>query len=372
MKFSVDPDQLRVAASRARSIVARSQSAPVLANVLIETVKDQVKLRATDIQSELEVTLDAEVEEEGGTTVNANIFNEMAKRFSSGIPVNISYDAKKERLKINAGATDCSLLTMPRDDFPAIDNSEYDVTFNIESKVLLRLFEMSKTSVAPDSARKYLQGVYLHILEIDGDSILRAVSSDGFRMAVIDAKAPTGSEDMQSTIIPLKAVLEIIKMMELAGEFATVSVSENKVRVTTENFTFSSRVLNAEFPDYKKLIPESANIKMQIDAASGMKALERLNPLVSPHNNIINLIMETDLLTWTISSPITGKIREEVEVVFPHEDRQIAYHYHHMISVFQLYSEGVVTIDLQPNAAATVFRSDEDTNSMYVVMPVRA
>lgn len=372
MKFSVAPDQLRVASAHARSIVARVHSAPILANVLIETLNENVKLRATDIQSELEFTLDAKVEEEGGTTVSANIFNEVARRLPDDVPVEITYDAAKEMVKIKAGATDCNLLTMSKDDFPEIDHSEYDVTFNIESKVLLRLFEMSKSSVLPESARKYLQGVYLHIAKGDDGAILRAVSSDGFQMSCIDAKVPPGSEEMKATIIPLKAVLEISKMLEKAGEFVAVSVSENKVKVLTDNVMFSSRVLNAEFPDYTKLIPKSANIKMEIDAAAGLKALERMSPLVSPHNNIVNLNLTTDHLTLSTSSPVTGKIQEDVNVLFSHNDMKIAYHYHHLVSVFQIYSEGTITVDFQPTTTATVFTSTSDTNSMYVVMPIRA
>ena len=372
MKFSVDADELRLATSHARSTVARGHAAPILANVLIEAAGGKAKFRATDIQVELEVSLDANVAEPGGTTVSANVLNDLARRLPPGIPVEFSFDGTKEKLQINSGPTDCSLLTLPKDDFPSMAQSDYDVTFSVEAKILHRLFDMSKLSVAPDSPRKYLQGVCFHVVgEGEDEKILRCVSSDGFQMSRIDAKAPRGCEEMNATIVPQKAVLEVIRMLESGPETVKVSVSENKIRFSTSNMTFSSRVVNAVFPDYNKLIPETANIRLEVDSDAFVKALGRLSAVIPRDGSSVLLTMADDNLNLSVNSPMSGAIQENLDVAFPHEELKIKFNHGHLLGVFGLLGEGTVAVELQPTPGATLFSSSGDENALFVVMPIR-
>lgn len=375
MKFSVDADELRVATSHARSNVARGHSAPVLANVYIEATKKGGKamFRSTDVQVELEYTLDANVTVDGGTTVSAAVLDDLARRLPSGIAVEFDDQTKENpgKLEVRAGATKGTFSTLPKEDFPTFVHDDYDVKFMVESKALHRLFEMTKASVEPDSPRKYLQGVCFHVADRDDGKVLRGVSSDGFRLSRIDAKAPPKCEDMKQVIVPLKAVMEVIKMMGDAPEYTEISVSQNKVRFATPEINFTARAVSAEFPDYNKLIPESVNIRMDVDSELCQKALGRLGAVVSPNATAVLLDIKPDNLNLSVTSTSYGKIEEDIEVAFPHEPMQIKFNHGHLSNVFSLLKEGAVSIELQKTPGATVFTSDADQNALYVVMPIR-
>ena len=372
MKFTVDADELRVATAHARSTVARGHSAPILGNILIETSENAVNFRSTDIQVELEITLDAKVVETGGLTVSANVLNDLARRFPTGLQVEFEWNAADdERLRIKAGSTDCLLPTLPKDDFPVIARTDYDISFPVDTRVLYRLFDLSKVSVAPDSPRKYLQGVCLHTVDGPDGTILRCVSSDGFHMSRIDAVAPPGSESMEPIIIPHKAVLEVIKMLEGRDNAVQISVSKNKVQFSGSNMTFSVRVVNAKFPDYSQLIPEPAGIRMEVDSATCLNALSRMSAVTSREGTAVQFNMADDHLAMTVNSPFSGTIKEELNVAFPHKEMKIKFKHDQLLGIFGLLKEGSVVVDFQADAGATRFSSRNDQNALFVVMPIR-
>lgn len=371
MKFSVNSDDLRVATNHARSIVLRGHSSPVLANILIEADENSVVFRVTDLQVEMEINLDAKVSEQGAATVSANILGELSQRLSTGIAVEFTYDQISEKIRILAGATDGDLLTLPVDDFPSKMQSEEEISFSVESKVLHRLFEMTKHSVSDESPRKYLQGVFLHGVDLEGGKFLRCVSSDGFQLSRVDAIAPLGCENIPNMLVPLKAVQEVIKMLKNAPETVQISASASKITFSTPTITFSSRLINAEFPNYNKLIPELAGIRMVIDADTCLSALGRMLAVIPREGSAVSMEIANDNLNLSVSSPNSGTIQENIPVAFPHEKLKIKFSHAHMMGMFSLLSNCKVNVDFQSTPGATRFATDSDLNALFIVMPIR-
>ena len=374
MRFSVDADQLRVATNHARSTTARGHPSHILANVLIEADEETARFRATDTQTELEATLSAKVERPGGTTVSAAILNDLVRRLPGGSQVVFDFREDQEKLLIKATSTEGTLLTLPKEDFPRMAEDAYDTVFQIDGNVLRRLFTKSRIAADPESPRMYLKGVFFHLSDGSDDNgvpQLRCVTSDGYQLVRVGADPPAGSDGMDSVIVPLKAVQEVVKMVERDNVKVEVSVSQSKVRFATSGFTYSSSVLRGVFPEYSKLIPASNDIILTLDSDLLLQALLRLSAVVPAKGGAVLMNLTRDHLKMTVNSPSQGMIQEDLEVAFPHDKLSIKLNYSHLLGVCEQMEGGVARVAFQDPPGATVITSDKDENALFVVMPIR-
>ena len=225
MKFSIERAVLLKAVAQAQSVVERRNTIPILANVLIEAEGDDVHFRATDLDIEVVDRAPAKVERAGATTVSAVTLNEIVRKLPDGALVTLTEDGTSGRLTIEAGRSNFSLATLPKEDFPVMASSEYAANFSEHAHVLRRLFDKSKFAISTEETRYDLNGVYMHVAESDGGKVLRCVATDGHRLARIDADLPAGAADMAGVIVPRKTVGELRKLLDDDEMKIAVSVS---------------------------------------------------------------------------------------------------------------------------------------------------
>jgi hypothetical protein len=231
MKFSIERGALLKAVAQAQSVVERRNTIPILANVLIEAEGDTVQFRATDLDIEVVDRAAAKVERAGATTVAAVMLNEIVRKLPDGALVTLSDNAQSGRLTIEAGRSNFSLATLPREDFPVMATSDYATNFAAPAPVLRRLFDKSKFAISTEETRYYLNGVYLHVADGDGGRVLRCVATDGHRLARIDAALPPGAEGMAGVIVPRKTVNEIRRLIDGREDEVAIEVSDTKIVV---------------------------------------------------------------------------------------------------------------------------------------------
>ena len=276
MKFSIERAALLKAVAQAQSVVERRNTIPILANVLIEAQDSDVRFRATDLDIEVVDRADAQVERAGATTVSAVLLHEIVRKLPDGSLVTLTDDGAKGRLTVEAGRSNFSLATLPKEDFPVMATSEYSSNFSAPAVVLRRLFDKSKFAISTEETRYYLNGVYMHISDSDGGKVLRCVATDGHRLARIDAELPSGAAEMPGVIVPRKTVGELRKLLDDDEAKIAVSVSETKIRFATPDITLTSKVIDGTFPDYTRVIPQGNTRKLEVDAAEFAKAVDRV------------------------------------------------------------------------------------------------
>ena len=368
MKFSIERAALLKAVSQAQSVVERRNTIPILANVLIEAEGSDVSFRATDLDIEVVDKVAAQVERAGATTVSATLLHEIVRKLPDGALISLTSDTAAGRLTVEAGRSNFSLATLPREDFPVMASSEYASNFSAPAPVLRRLFDKSKFAISTEETRYYRNGVYLHVADAEGGKALRCVATDGHRLARIDAEMPEGAAEMPGVIVPRKTVGELRKLLDDDEMEIAVSVSETKVRFATPDITLTSKVIDGTFPDYTRVIPQGNTRKMEVDAADFARAVDRVATVSSERSRAVKLQLDEDRLVLSVNAPDSGAAEEELAVAYGDERLEIGFNAKYLLEIAsQVDRENAVFLFNSPGDP-TLMREGTDTAAVYVVI----
>ncbi len=371
MKLSIERGALLKAVSQAQSVVERRNTIPILANVLIEAEADQVQFRATDLDIEVVDKAPAQVERVGATTVAATTLHEIVRKLPDGALVTLTADSAAGRLVVEAGRSNFSLATLPREDFPVMANSEYDSNFSALAAVLRRLFDKSKFAISTEETRYYLNGVYMHVSDGDGGQVLRCVATDGHRLARIDADLPPEASAMPGVIVPRKTVGELRKLLEDDEMTIAVSVSETKIRFATPDITLTSKVIDGTFPDYTRVIPQGNSKRLEVDAAEFAQAVDRVATVSSERSRAVKLQLEEDRLILSVNAPDSGAAEEELAVAYGDERLEIGFNAKYLLEIASQVDRENAVFMFNSSGDPTLMREGNDPSAVYVVMPMR-
>ena len=371
MKLSIERGTLLKAVSQAQSVVERRNTIPILANVLIEAEGDTVQFRATDLDIEVVDKAPAKVERAGATTVSAVTLHEIIRKLPDGALVTLTDDGASGRMSVEAGRSNFSLATLPREDFPVMASSEYTCNFTADAPVLRRLFDKSKFAISTEETRYYLNGVYMHIADGEGGQMLRCVATDGHRLARIDADLPEGAADMPGVIVPRKTVGELRKLLDDDEAKIAVSVSETKVRFATPDITLTSKVIDGTFPDYTRVIPTGNTRRLEVDASEFAQAVDRVATVSSERSRAVKLALDEDRLILSVNAPDSGNAEEELAVAYGDEHLEIGFNAKYLLEIASQVDRENAVFLFNSSGDPTLMREGNDTSAVYVVMPMR-
>jgi DNA polymerase-3 subunit beta len=371
MKFSIERSALLKAVAQAQSVVERRNTIPILANVLIEAEGDSVQFRATDLDIEVVDRAPAKVERAGATTVSAVTLNEIVRKLPDGALVTLTDNSQAGRMTIEAGRSNFSLATLPREDFPVMATSEYAANFAAPASVLRRLFDKSKFAISTEETRYYLNGVYMHVADGDGGKVLRCVATDGHRLARIDAPLPEGADGMAGVIVPRKTVGEMRKLLDDDEMQIAVSVSETKIRFATPDITLTSKVIDGTFPDYTRVIPQGNTRRLEVDASEFAKAVDRVATVSSERSRAVKLSLDEDRLVLSVNAPDSGAAEEELVVAYSDEHLDIGFNAKYLLEIASQVDRENAVFLFNSSGDPTLMREGDDMSAVYVVMPMR-
>ncbi len=375
MKISIERGTLLKAVSQAQSVVERRNTIPILANVLIEATKadggEHIHLRATDLDIEVVDKAVAQVERAGSTTVSATMLHEIVRKLPDGALVSLTADSAAGRLTVEAGRSNFSLATLPKEDFPVMASSEYQTNFSAAAGVLRRLFDKSRFAISNEETRYYLNGVYMHVAEADGGKVLRCVATDGHRLARIDADLPEGAADMPGVIVPRKTVLELRKLLDDDDMTIAVSVSETKVRFATPDMTLTSKVIDGTFPDYTRVIPQGNTKRLEVDAKEFAQAVDRVATVSSERSRAVKLQLDEDRLILSVNAPDSGTAEEELAVAYGDERLEIGFNAKYLLEIASQVDRENAVFMFNSAGDPALMREGNDQSAVYVVMPMR-
>ena len=364
MKLSIERGTLLKALSQAQSVVERRNTIPILANVLIEADGAQASFRATDLDIEVVDRAPAQVERAGATTVSAVMLHDIVRKLPDGSLVNLSEDPASGRLTITAGRSTFSLATLPREDFPVMASSEYVSNFTAPAPTLRRLFDKAKFAISTEETRYYLNGVYFHVATGEDGPALRAVATDGHRLARIDSPLPEGAQGMPGVIVPRKTVGELRKLLDDDEAEIAVSVSETKVRFATPAITLTSKVIDGTFPDYTRVIPMGNTRRLEVDASEFAKAVDRVATVSSERSRAVKLSLDEDRLVLSVNSPDSGAAEEELAVAYGDDRLEIGFNAKYLLEIASQVDRENAVFLFNSSGDPTLMREGNDTSAI--------
>ncbi|WP_410795905.1 DNA polymerase III subunit beta [Parvularcula sp. LCG005] len=372
MKVTIERATLLKALSHAQSVVERRNTIPILSNVLMRADGGTLSLTATDLDIEILEKVPADIEQPGAATASAVTLFDIVKKLPDGGQILLETRGETGRLAIESGKSSFQLAILPDQDFPALTNQSDDgVHFTMPANALRRLIDKTRFAMSQEETRYYLNGIYLHA-ELDGGSpSLRAVATDGHRLARLDADLPNGAEDIPGVIVPRKAVLELRRLLEDAGDEIEITVSESRIRFFSNDIQLTSKLIDGTFPDYRRVIPDGNDRVLTVDNADFRRAVDRVSTVSADKTRSVKLSLEDDMLKLLVNNPEAGSATEELSVDYQAEKLDIGFNAKYLLDIANQVDGETAVFHFADSASPTVVTDAEDPRALYVLMPLR-
>ncbi len=371
MKVTVERTALLKSLGHVHRVVEKRNTIPILSNVLLRAGGDGLRLKATDLDIEVVETMAADVSEPGSTTVPAHTLYDIVRKLPDGSQVSLEMVGEQGQMLLRSGRSKFNLQALPESDFPDITAGEMPHRFTLAAKELHRLIEKTQFAISTEETRYYLNGIYLHAMEVEGKSVLRAVATDGHRLARVETPAPEGAAGMPGIIVPRKAVSEIQKLLEDGESEVAVELSATKIRVAVGATVLTSKLIDGTFPDYQRVIPSGNDKRLTVDRATFAASVDRVSTISSERGRAVKLAMADGHLTLSVTNPDSGSATEEVEVDYDSAPIDIGFNARYLLDITNQLDGDTALFKLADPGSPTVIQDREGASALYVLMPMR-
>lgn len=370
MKFTIERSVLLKTLGHIQSVVERRGTIPILSNVKLEAAGGALKLTATDMDIAVMESVAANISTEGATTVPAHMLYEIVRKLPDGseIELDVSGDGKAS---LKAGSSRFKLSVLPIDDFPVMAEDDLQHSFQITSDECRALIEKTRFAVSTEETRYYLNGIYFHATEDDGAAVLRAVATDGHRLARIQVALPEGAENIPGVIVPRKTIAELLKLLEDSDQAVQISMSDTKIKFVCGEAVLISKLIDGNFPDYDRVIPKENDKIMEVDGKVFSEAVDRVSVISSEKSRGIKLTVETGKLTLSAASAESGSATEELEVKYGADTVEIGFNSRYVLDMMSQIEGDSAQFVLSDSSAPALVRDPADVGALYVIMPMR-
>jgi DNA polymerase III subunit beta len=370
MRLVIERGELLRALGHVTSVVERRTTIPILSNVLLHVRDATLEFKATDLEREVIEAVSADVQTPGAVTVPAHMLHDIVRKLPDGSEIEIAKDAEKERLTLAAGHARFALQTLPAEDFPDIGVGDMGQEFELGAQDLKRLIDKTRFAISTEETRYYLNGIYLHTPQADKPT-LRAVATDGHRLAQVELPLPEGAQGMPGVIIPRKTVHELHRLIEDSSATVKVSVSAAKVRFEIGSVTLTSKLIDGTFPDYGRVIPQGNDKELKVSNAEFMGAVDRVSTIASERGRAVKLNIQPDKLILSVNNPEGGSATEEIGVEYGASPLEIGFNARYLLDIAsQLHGEEAC-FKLADPGSPTMVNDPSDESALYVLMPMR-
>ena len=375
MKVTVERAALLKALGHVHRVVERRNTIPILSNVLLKAGDDGLRLRATDLDIEVTENVRADVSQPGATTVPAHVIYDIVRKLPDGAQVSLETTGETGQMQLRSGRSRFMLQALSESDFPDLAAGEMPPPFALPASDLKRLIEKTQFAISTEETRYYLNGIYLHTIEVDGELKLRAVATDGHRLARIEMPAPDGSAGMPGVIVPRKAVAEIQKLVDDGGESVRIELSTAKIRLTfgegEQEIVLTSKLIDGTFPDYQRVIPVGNDKRLVVERSDFAKAVDRVSTISSERGRAVKLAIADGRMTLSVNNPDSGNAVEELDVDYEAAPLDVGFNARYLLDITGQLDGDTALFKLADPGSPTVIQDRDGASTLYVLMPMR-
>jgi DNA polymerase-3 subunit beta len=364
MKLTAAREDLLAPLQSVIGVVERRQTMPVLANVLLAARENRLSVSGTDLEVELVATCTVSVQQPGDITVPGRKLLDIFRSLPEKVSVTLSTEG--ERVIVRAGRSRFTLSSLPASEFPLVEEINAQQTLTMPQGEFRRLIDKTHFSMAQQDVRYYLNGL---LLETDGKA-LRAVATDGHRLALCETELSGKARTSQQVIVPRKGVLELQRILGTENDIE-LAVGTNHVRAQIGEIRFTSKLIDGRFPEYARVIPANPPRTVEADRESLRQALQRTAILSNEKYRGIRLTARPDLLTLQAHNPEQEEAEDQVEVSYKGEEVEIGFNVNYLLDALSAIEGDKVQIGLTDSNSSCLIHAPGTTHTRYVVMPMR-
>ena len=376
MKVTVERAALLKALGHVHRVVERRNTIPILSNVLLRAADAGLRLKATDLDMEVTEEVTADVGQPGATTVPAHVIYDIVRKLPDGAQVSLETTGDAGQMQLRSGRSRFMLQALGEGDFPDLAAGDMSATFSLAASDLKRLIEKTQFAISTEETRYYLNGIYLHTVDAEDGTKLRAVATDGHRLARVEIPAPNGSAGMPGIIVPRKAVAEIQKLIDDVAEDVKVELSQAKIRLTfggegNGGVVLTSKLIDGTFPDYQRVIPTGNDKMLTVERSDFARAVDRVSTISSERGRAVKLALTEGRLTLSVNNPDSGNAVEEIDVDYDAAALDIGFNARYLLDITGQLDGDTALFKLADPGSPTVIQDREGASTLYVLMPMR-
>jgi DNA polymerase-3 subunit beta len=374
MKLAIERAALLKSLSHVQSVVERRTTIPILSNVKLEAESGAVSLTATDMDLSVVETAEAEVGRPGATTAAAHTLYDVVRKLPEGSRITIERAESGAELQLRTGRSSFDLPCLPAGDFPAMTDEGLEHSFSLGAGALRRLIDKTRFAISTEETRYYLNGIFLHPHEAaGGPARLRAVATDGHRLARVELDLPDGAAGMPPVIVPRKSVGEVRKLIDDLDDGAPVelALSNARIRFKVGPAVLRSRLIDGTFPDYERVIPSGNDKQMVAPTRLLSEAVDRVATISTEKSRAIKLSLAGNRLRLNAVSPDAGRAEEEIDVAYAGEPLEIGFNARYILDMSLQITGDDIELLMADAGSPTLVKDPKDDGTLYVLMPMR-
>ncbi|MGL4854696.1 MAG: DNA polymerase III subunit beta [Lentisphaeria bacterium] len=362
MKINVQKSVLVSALKKVSNVISSKSTLAIISNVLLVVENNKMSLHTTDLELSVKTEIDVLVLEDGSITVPCKKLNEIINKLPEGV-VEISSTANFQ-CHIKAGSSNFRILGMNSNEFPVGSAPENPRVFSIEASNLVKNLKKIAYAVSNDDSRYVLNGVLFSIR----NGALTTVATDGRRLALVEKTIEDSGDLDGDAVLPMKAVIEIMKSIEL-DEKVKVSISENKISFVTANTTMISKLVDGNYPNFRHVIPQGFNYSAIIPRTDLIAGIERVSLVISETNQAVKITLNATETVLSSSSAEIGEASETTACDYNGSELEITFNPKFILEPLRTLECDNLTLQINDKTSPIALSGDE--GFLYIIMPMR-
>ena len=371
MKLTIERGDLLRSLGHVQNVVERRNTIPILSNVKLDAANGRLSLNATDMDLDIVDSAPADVTVAGATTAPAHTLYDIVRKLPEGAQVELDATGDDGQMVLRSGRSRFTLTCLPVGEFPVMASGDLPTSFSVAAGDLKALIDRTRFAISTEETRYYLNGIYLHAINEGATSVLRAVATDGHRLASTEVPLPEGAAAMPGIIVPRKTVGEIRKLIDEVGSDVEIKLSEAKIQFAFEGAVLTSKLIDGTFPDYERVIPTGNDKEMSVDRKAFADAVDRVSAISSEKSRAVKLTVKAGALELSASSPEQGTASDELESNYQGESLEIGFNAGYLLEIMRQIESSEVNFSMADGSAPTILRETDDPSTLYVLMPMR-
>ncbi len=366
MKFNIQRESLLNALQKISSVIEKKHTMEILGNILFEAKNDKLTLSGTDLEVGIQISLDAQITEPGRLTLSTRHIFDITKELPNQV---MHFNLKPNHwVEITCAKARFNVVSISADGYPSLplfDEKNYNYA---NSERLSEMIDKTEFAVSTDATRYHLNGVYLEVLE---NSLIRMTATDGHRLSYIDYEVFTKPIDLKrGVVIPRKGLMELHKMLQGTKNIG-ISFEKGYLYAKAENSFLFIRLIEADYPDYRQVIPQSLDKVAKLKREDLLGALKRVSLMAHEKSKGVKLNIQDGLLSIASSNPDMGEARDEINLDYHGESFEIGFNAKYILDCLEVMKDDEIEFNFKDKTKPGLIQAAAHKNHCYVIMPMR-